>query len=541
MKSLISFLTPLFMVAVVTAQTVTVKFNGQRKQVAIDGKVYTPVQNTSAGTSASDYNLQVVATDLVPGSHTLVITRNNNDNTRRNTNTTFILRNNYNLEISVANNGSVIKKETYAPVGSSGSAMSNAQFNLLMQDVRNTTRTLSKFNIIKGAFENTENHFTTSQVRRLVQSISGDALRMQLAKSAVPQITDIRNASSLSNLFTTQANRNAYIAFVRDFRQSGSTTAAMSDARFNSLYNDIRSQWRPGEKLDALNAAFASTTNRFTTRQVIQLIQLLGGENERVQLAKAAYRTVVDPANYTQVYSIIDSQAGRDDIANYIRTGGTGTYTPPVYRTPMSDANFSTLLGQIRGQWLPGAKKSAVLEAFSNTNNNFTAYQAAQLIMLDNDEADRMDMAKASIRSIVDMNNISVVYNVFPSQARKDEIAAYVSSYSTTYGSGTTGTTYPTAMADATFSVMLEDTRGLWLPGATKARVTEIFSTPNTYFSTAQAYQLIALDNDEPDRLDMAKASYRTIVDRQNFSQVYKLFTNQNYINELAAYIRTIQ
>jgi hypothetical protein len=183
------------------------------------------------------------------------------------------------------------------------------------------------------------------------------------------------------------------------------------------------------------------------------------------------------------------------------------------------------------------------VNVLTNTNNNFTAYQVSQLVQLENDEATRMDLAKAGIRSIIDREHISLLYNVFTSQARREELAAFFNSNATYTGTSTTGSssTYKTPMSDANFARLVDETRRLWIPGAKKNAVLTQFTTANNYFTTNQAIQLIQLDNDEPDRYDMAKASFQTLVDPQNFSQVFSLFTNQTYINDLTIMARNGQ
>lgn len=561
MKSLITFIVCCTTVVSVFAQnsynTVTINYNGQNRQVLIDGKAYTPTANNQYdAVNNNTGNYTVVTNDLAPGRHTLQVVRNNN---RRTSKTSFDLRNNYDLAITVVGNGSMQLKETYrkrnTTTTSTGNVpMSTASYNIIVEDVRKRSQTGARINVLNLAFANTNNYFTTNQARKLIQMVNGEAFRLQLAKAAVRGITDSRNVYSLNNLFASQASRNELADYIRNYNNgqtsgTGTTTynTAMSDANFSALLNDIRNRWQTGAKLTAVSNAFGATNNYFTTAQTIQLIQLLSTESERLQLAKASYRKIVDPANFSQVYNLLGTQASRDDLAYYVRSvgGTTGTYEPTItFKTPMSDANFKTLIEQISGQWLPGAKKSAVLEVFSNTNNYFTTYQVTALVQQDNDEPDRMDMAKASLRSITDIENITILYNIFPSQARRDELAAYVRAYNNTYGSTTTtgiSTTYRTPMRDANFVLLLDETRRLWLPGAKKAAVLETFATPNNYFTTIQAIQLIQLDNDEPDRFDMAKASYKTIVDPQNFSQVYTLFSNQTYKNELAAYVRSVQ
>ena len=267
-------------------------------------------------------------------------------------------------------------------------------------------------------------------------------------------------------------------------------------------------------------------------------------------MAKASYHTITDPNNFMQVYELFPTQSYRDNLVMYVRNfnanvpyNGTVITTPvTTNRSPISDADFNTMLTEIRAQWLPGAKKAAVINVFTTGNNYFTTSQAIRLIQLDNDEPDRLDMAKASYRTITDQNNFSQVYNLFTTQAYRDELIVYVRNNANSTNSGSaaanTGSAYRTPMADASFNALISNIRSQWLPGAKKAAVINAFITGNNYFTSSQARQLVELDNDEPDRLDMAKASFRTITDTDNFNLVIDIFTTQAYRDDLLAFIK---
>ena len=61
----------------------------------------------------------------------------------------------------------------------------------------------------------------------------------------------------------------------------------------------------------------------------------------------------------------------------------------------------------------------------------------------------------------------------------------------------------------------------------------------NLDITSTQARQLVELDNDEPDRLNMAKASFRTITDTDDFNLVIDIFTTQAYRDDLVAFIKS--
>jgi len=202
----------------------------------------------------------------------------------------------------------------------------------------------------------------------------------------------------------------------------------------------------------------------------------------------------------------------------------------------MSTSDFNTLIAGIRKQWLPGAKKAAVINAF-NAGDFFTATQASQLVQLDQDEEDRLDMAKASYKTLTDPANFVHIINIFNSSAYRTELTAFMNNYSTSGTTSTGSTTYRTAMNEAEFNSLVSSIRAQWLPGAKKAAVLNAFNNSGNYFTSAQASQLVQLDSDEPDRLDMAKAAYKVLVDPENFGVVYNLFSNQSYKDQLTVYV----
>ena len=88
---------------------------------------------------------------------------------------------------------------------------------------------------------------------------------------------------------------------------------AMSDYEFNQMLQRINSQW-----LGKLNTAKEAVSNNyFSTYQVRQIMQLFTSNNERLDLAKQAYRNTVDPRNYNQLYELLSYQAQRE-LSDYI-------------------------------------------------------------------------------------------------------------------------------------------------------------------------------------------------------------------------------
>lgn len=349
---------------------------------------------------------------------------------------------------------------------------------------------------------------------------------------------------------TINVNANGSLELIETRKGGGTATVpgtsrtAMSDVDYNTLSRSLRTQTTTPGRYIFLTNTFSNTNYYFTSRQIAQLLQQVRTEPERLQLAKLAYRTVVDPANYTQVSAILTTQARKDELDDYVYyyeedAGGTGTGTGSGTVTPgtnmgMSETSFNALYTTIQGQWPVTTQVNSINSAFANTGNYFTAYQAGRLIQLVTNEAYRLQLAKASYRSIVDPSNFYTIRDLLYSQSSRTELEAYVSSG----GQVGTGNTIRTAMSDTDYNTLYDSINSQFLPFAQMTSLTNTFNNTSYYFTTAQAKKLIQLVSSETNRLQLSKSVYRNIVDRANFSQLYDLFTSQTYVNDLNAYVQ---
>jgi hypothetical protein len=92
---------------------------------------------------------------------------------------------------------------------------------------------------------------------------------------------------------------------------------------------------------------------------------------------------------------------------------------------------------------------------------------------------------------------------------------------------------YNRAMSDADFNSFVQRVRSQWFGKMNTAR--EGISA--NYFTTAQVRQVLQLFNSENDRLELAKISYRRVVDPRSFTQLYDLFSTSGQA-DLDRYIR---
>ena len=356
------------------------------------------------------------------------------------------------------------------------------------------------------------------------------------------QIKRVDEANPSSTVFTTRTGYDLQIIIAgngsvqsketkwKAGNNNGQNVVAMTDADFNNLYTSIRNQWSSSKRMTMVSDAFANTNYYFTTAQAKNLVQLVSSQNNRFTLAKASYRSITDPTNFTQMYDALNSQSHRDQLAAYVSTYNAGSSS-----TAMTASRFNTIYKTAQRQATINSKVSYIYNAFTNTNNYFTVAQARQLVQLAPDEANRLYLAKISYRSIIDRTNFSQMNTLLNAQASRNELNIFVSTYDNSNPVYTR-----VAMKEADFNTLYRDIQNRYGVGAKVSALSNAFATENYYFTTAQTKQLIQLVSAESNRLDLAKAAYDNIVDQANFSQLYDIFSNSTR-NELEIYVRDHQ
>jgi len=311
----------------------------------------------------------------------------------------------------------------------------------------------------------------------------------------------------------------------------------MSDADFTTLYNSVRNRWGSANRMRLISDAFANTSNYFTTAQARQLIQVLNNQGDRFTLAKAAYRSITDPLNFTEMNTLFTSQSYRDQLADYVSNYNTGSSS-----TAMTPGSFNTIFRTAQRQSTTNSKVSYIYNAFTNTNNYFTVSQARQLVQLVPDETNRLYLAKVSFRSIVDKNNFSQMNTVLNNQSSRSELNNFVTNYDNDNAVVISDPVYTkVAMKETDFNVLYRDVENRFGLGAKMSALENIFLNENYYFTVAQARQLIQLVSSESNRLELAKSAYNNIVDQAYFNQLYEVLSSTASRNELDAYVRNYQ
>jgi hypothetical protein len=92
---------------------------------------------------------------------------------------------------------------------------------------------------------------------------------------------------------------------------------AMSDHEFNRAMQSLRNEWFENNKLQ--KAKQIVDANFMTTAQVKEMVLQFGFENNKLELAKYAYRRTTDQRNYYIIGDAFSFSSSRQELDRYIR------------------------------------------------------------------------------------------------------------------------------------------------------------------------------------------------------------------------------
>ncbi len=426
--------------------------------------------------------------------------------------------------------------------------MSQEKFNGIYNEVVAEGNSSDRNYYLNNFFEKDFNYFTSTQVRQLLQLVSSETERFNLAKTAYHGVTDRENYyNQISSLLNSSYNRSNLKSYITSFDQTnpngnetGNTTGVktpITSTAFNSLYQNIYYQ-NTTTKYNSINSAFTTSGNLFTTAQARQLIQLVTDESSRLSLAKAAYPNLSKRTDYALLNDLFSYQSSRNDFNAYVMNYNNGTVNNQNpgsgnISMGMSDTEFNDLYRKVGNAWSASNKYSLESDAFQNMNNRFTVFQARQLLMLLSTESEKLALAKMAYDNLVDQNNYAQMSDIFTNNENRTEWARYVMDVQ----NGGTGATSRTAMTDSEFRSVYLSMQFTFGFGAKYSSLQDLFNKETNYFTVSQVKQLIQLVSNESNRLDLAKLALNNTVDPANYPTLYDLFSSQTTRDELAAYV----
>jgi hypothetical protein len=105
----------------------------------------------------------------------------------------------------------------YTPPVYTRTPMSNSSYTSLYNEIRNTYGFGAKMSRLTEIFANETYYFTVAQAKQLIQLVSDERNRLDLAKSAYGNITDPENFNLMYDLLTSQSSKNELSTYVNTY------------------------------------------------------------------------------------------------------------------------------------------------------------------------------------------------------------------------------------------------------------------------------------------------------------------------------------
>ncbi len=93
-------------------------------------------------------------------------------------------------------------------------AMTAAEFDSIYRNVQFTFGIGAKMSTLTGIFNTETNYFTVAQAKQLLQMVSAEENRLELAKSSYNNISDPANFAQVYDIFSTQVSKDELAAYV---------------------------------------------------------------------------------------------------------------------------------------------------------------------------------------------------------------------------------------------------------------------------------------------------------------------------------------
>jgi len=92
--------------------------------------------------------------------------------------------------------------------------MPESTFSTLYNQVKLTFGLGAKYSALSDIFNTETNYFTVAQARQLIQLVSSENNRLELAKSSYNNVTDPSNFTQMYDILSTQTSKNELAAYV---------------------------------------------------------------------------------------------------------------------------------------------------------------------------------------------------------------------------------------------------------------------------------------------------------------------------------------
>jgi len=149
----------------------------------------------------------------------------------------------------------------------------------------------------------------------LIQGLTSDNQKLEVAKNLTPAITDLHRYYTLADFFTFKTAKDDFLAFLSN-TNTGNSQYSMDNATFQQLKASVKRAPFDDDKTKIIQVAIQNSAP--STGQMAELLQLYSFEDKSLALAKSSYRFVADPRNYFSLKEVFKFKSNQDSFLDYL-------------------------------------------------------------------------------------------------------------------------------------------------------------------------------------------------------------------------------
>jgi hypothetical protein len=211
--------------------------------------------------------------------------------------------------------------DNYMGAKNCSAPISEAVFESVAQRVRTTTAMLNKLNLARQAVQN--NCLSVSQAMRLV-SLVPEGSRLELLRSAYPNIFDVENLPAASQVFEIRTNQDQWQAFLSQNSVGNNPASPIGNAcevsanEYNIMLATLHKEISDFGKMNLMKNIVSN--HCFTVEQVRGIVKLYTSDSSRLEAAKFLYDYTVptEKRQYFAVANELTFSSNRAELSNFL-------------------------------------------------------------------------------------------------------------------------------------------------------------------------------------------------------------------------------
>lgn len=200
--------------------------------------------------------------------------------------------------------------------GCAGPVVSEEQFKTIAKNVTAQPTEESKYLSIQNAFD--QYCLSFSMMMKLASLLQQESMRSKIMMNTFAKTYDQEHYESGKVLFATEAVKNEWIAFAKNYLTPPPPPCLVTEAAFKSLIKDFEEQRFTDDKMKLFNTV--SKDRCFNVEQVRAISKQFPFDDEKMIVIKNAYAKCTDRPNYYKLVDEVTFSSNKDNLRNYIST-----------------------------------------------------------------------------------------------------------------------------------------------------------------------------------------------------------------------------